>query len=68
MLIILPVGNNPGYFVTLSRAGEPVLSFWYLMDTVNLEIFVKVLLSGNFAYVEFCENKILPKSLCCLLI
>ena len=44
------------------------LPFWLEVKalycpTVNLEIFARVLLSRNFAYAKFRENKILAKSL-----
>ena len=32
-----------------------------IINTVNSEIFARVLFSGNFAIVEFCENKTLVK-------
>ena len=37
------------------------------MNTVNIQIFVRVLFLQNFMDAKFCENKILAKSLCCLL-
>ena len=38
--------------------------------TVNSEIFVRVLISPNFAYTKFCENKTreMAKALCSLLL
>ena len=37
-------------------------------NTVNLEIFSRVLFSRNFVYAKFHENKTQAKSHCCLLI
>ena len=38
-----------------------LLKLLFLHTTVNLEIFMRVLFSRNFAYEKFCENKILAK-------
>ena len=56
------------YFVIKMANGKKEVGKSELQNTVNSEIFVRVLFSRNFAYGKFYENKILAKSLCRVLI
>ena len=48
-------------FIPIIFSGQNVGFESIRKNTVNSEIFPRVLFSRNFAYAKFCENKILAK-------
>ena len=46
---------------SMKRVKDRFLRNKHFKNTINSEIFVRVLFSRNFAYAWFRENKILPK-------
>ena len=47
--------------IAIEMGSDLGLLFSHMPLTVNSKILARVLLSRNFAYAKFCENKILAK-------
>ena len=45
----------------LCIGGLIIFNGFYQINTVNLDIFARILFSQNFADAEFCKNKTLAK-------